>query len=218
MGAVMAEPRPQRWKRRKKARPQEILDAALGVFAQKGFARTRMEDIAQQAGVTKGTIYLYFENKEDVLKSLVRSSIGTTLDSAVANIDRFTGSSRDLLRTVLTAISRAILTDSRVVLPKIIVAESGAFPEMARFYRDEIIDKGLGLLAHVVERGIAHGEFRDVPNQHVTRICIAPLLVAAIWRTTFAQFDSEPYDYEGLIETHIDILLRGLAAQEGATA
>jgi AcrR family transcriptional regulator len=210
----MSEPRPQRWKRRKAARPQEILEAALGVFAQKGFARTRMEDIAQEAGVTKGTIYLYFENKEAVFKSLVGETIGSTLAQVIAQVERFEGSSGDLLRMALTAIGRFVLTSDRVVLPKIIIAEAGNFPDMVRFYRTEIIDKGLGVLTRVIERGMARGEFRAAPPEHVARLCIAPLLLGAFWRTTFAQFDTEPYDYEGLIATHIDILLRGLAPEE----
>ena len=213
----MEHDRPQRWKRRKAARPQEILDAALGVFARKGFARTRMDDIAQQAGVTKGTIYLYFDSKEAVFKRLIAESIGSTLGQVIAQADRFEGSSRDLMRMVLTAIGHFILTSDRVVLPKIIIAEAGNFPEMVRFYRTEIIDKGLAALGRVIVRGIARGEFRPVPSEHVARLCIAPLLLGAFWRTTFAQFDTEPYDYEGLIGTHLDILLRGLAADEGAS-
>lgn len=205
----------QRWKRRKAARPQEILEAAMGVFAEKGFARTRMDDIARKAGVTKGTIYLYFANKEAVFEELVRDSIGHALEQVLQSVERFEGSTRDLLRFALTAIGQFVLTSDRVVLPKIVIAEAGNFPQLVRFYRSEVIDRGLGVLTRVVARGIARGEFRPLPPEHVARLCIAPLLLAAFWRTTFAQFDAEPYDYQGLIQTHLDVLLRGLAAQEG---
>jgi AcrR family transcriptional regulator len=208
----MDEPGPQRWKRRKAARPQEILDAALGVFAEKGLARTRMDDIAERAGVTKGTIYLYFENKEAVFKTLIGESIGTALGQVIAQVDRFEGSSRDLLTLVLRAIGYFVLTSDRVVLPKIIIGEAGNFPELVRYYRTEIIDKGLAALGRVIARGIGRGEFRPVSSEQVARLCIAPLLLGAFWRTTFAQFDAEPFDYEGLIASHLDILLRGLAA------
>ncbi len=207
--------KPQRWKRRKAARPQEILEAALGVFAQKGFAGTRMDDIAREAGVTKGTIYLYFESKEAVFKSLVRESIGTKLGEVVDAMAQYQGASRDLLKMALTGIAQFVLTSDRVVLPKIAIAEAGNFPEIVRFYRTEIIDRGLGLLSQVLARGMARGEFRQLPLDHTARLCIAPLLLSAIWRTTFAQFDDAPYDYEGMIETHLDVLLRGLAAEEG---
>jgi hypothetical protein len=95
-------------------------------------------------------------------------------------------------------------------LPKIIVAESGNFPELARFYREEIIDKGLALLTGAIRHGIEQGEFRDVPVEHAARLCVAPVLLGAIWRATFAQFDAEPYDYKGLIDTHLDVLFCGL--------
>src|ERR1051325_8300417 len=110
-----------RWRRRKRARPQEILDAALAVFAEKGFTATRMDDIAVRAGVTKGTIYLYFPSKEDVFKSLVRESIGTTLSAVVASAGVFEGSARALLEFVLRNVGRFVLTSDRVVLPKIML-------------------------------------------------------------------------------------------------
>ncbi len=206
-----------RWRRRKDDRPQEILDAALACFAEKGFAATRMEDVAERAGVTKGTIYLYFKNKEDVFKALVRESIGTQLTQILDNIRNFDGSSRDLLRNALTVLGHFLQTSDRVVLPKIIIAEAGNFPELARFYREEIIEKGMGAMNSVIERGIARGEFRPVNSQHAVRLCIAPLLLGIMWRTTFAQFDTEPYDYQGLIDTHLDVLLRGLSADGDAS-
>lgn len=184
----------------------------MGVFAEKGFARTRMDDIARKAGVTKGTIYLYFENKDAVFKSLVRSSIGDQLGLVTMQVDAFEGPTRDLLQIALRAIGQFVLTSDRVVLPKIIIAEAGAFPELARFYRTEIIDKGLTLLGRILARGMERREFRTAQPEHVARLCIAPVLLAAFWRTTFAQFDDEPYDYQGLIDTHIDTLLRGIAA------
>jgi len=206
-----------RWSRRKQARPAEILDAALKVFAEKGFSGARMEDIAARAGVSKGTIYLYFDSKEAVFKTLVRESIGKTLAEVGRNAQAFEGPARELLRFVLAAAAKLLTQSDRVVLPKIIIAESGNFPELARFYREEIIDKGLALLSGLIQRGIAQGEFRALPVEHVARICIAPALLGAIWRTTFARFDAQPYDYQGLIDTHLDILLRGLA-KEGQAA
>ena len=204
-----------RWRRRKDARPAEILEAALAVFAEKGYAATRMDDIAQRAGVTKGTIYLYFESKEIVFRSLVQESIGATIQAATEAAQRFEGSSADLLRMILRGIGTFIRESDRVVLPKIFIAEAGNFPTLAEFYRREVVDRGLALLQSVIARGVAQGEFRPVAPEHVARLCIAPLLVAAFWRTTFAKFDDTPYDLNGLIETHIDVLLRGLAAERG---
>jgi AcrR family transcriptional regulator len=201
-----------RWRRRRDERPAEILEAALAVFADRGYAATRMEDIARRAGVTKGTIYLYFESKDAVFRSLVQESIGKTIGGLLTAVSQYEGPSSDLLQRVLRGIGSFIRTSDRVVLPKIIVAEAGNFPSLAEFYRREVIDKGLALLQSVIARGIARGEFREIPPEHAARLCIAPLLLAAFWRTTFATFDTDPYDLEGLIETHIDVLLRGLSS------
>jgi AcrR family transcriptional regulator len=203
---------PARWRRRKEARPQELLEAALAVFAEKGFSAARMEDISQRAGVTKGTIYLYFDGKEALFKALVRESLAPTVQGVVEQVRAYQGSSRDLLVLVLTTVGTFIRTSDRVVLPKIVLAEAGNFPEIVRFYREEIIDKGLGMLEQVIARGIARGEFRKMEPGHVARLCMAPILFAAMWRTTFAYLDMQPYDYEGLISTHIDTLLRGISA------
>lgn len=204
---------PKRWSRRREARPQEILDAALSVIAEKGFAAARMADVAQRAGVTKGTIYLYFPSKEELFKSLVRAAIGGTLEQVTAYADAYQGSARELLVSVLRTIGSVLRTSDRIVLPKIILAEAGNFPELVRFYRFEIIEKGLELFRGIVRRGIAQGEFREVPPEHVARLCVAPLLLGALWRATFAPFDPEPYDIGALIETHVDMLLSGLAKE-----
>ena len=201
-----------RWRRRKDARPAEILDAALAVFAEKGYSATRMDDIAQRAGVTKGTIYLYFQSKDAVFRSLVQESIGATIEGVTAAAESFEGSTAELLGMILRGIGTFVRTDDRVVLPKVMIAEAGNFPTLAEFYRREVIDRGLGLLTSVIARGIARGEFRPVAPEHAARLCIGPLLVAIFWRTTFGRFDAVPYDLDGLIETHIDVLLRGLSA------
>jgi AcrR family transcriptional regulator len=212
MPARTESPAAGRWSRRKEARPGEILDAAVAVFAEKGFAAARMEDIAKRAGVTKGTIYLYFPSKHDIFKSLVRDTLGATITDVSANAQTFEGSSSDLIQTILRAVGHLLNTSDRVVLPKIIIAEAGNFPELARFYREEIVDKGLGMITGAIERGIARGEFRKLPADHVARLCIAPILLSVIWRTSFSKFDKVPFDYPAFVETHLDVLLKGLAA------
>jgi AcrR family transcriptional regulator len=215
MSQAQTDPKSQaRWTRRKLARPSEILDAAVAVFAEKGFAAARMEDIARRAGVTKGTIYLYFQGKEDVFKTLVRESIVPTIAANTANAQRFEGKSSDLIRMVLTAISSFLFTSDRIVLPKIIISEAGNFPELARFYREEVVDRGLALITGIVERGIARGEFRNLPSDHVARLCMSPVLLVVMWRTSFARFDTTPFDFRAFVQTHIDVLLKGLARED----
>lgn len=185
----------------------------MTLFAEKGFAATSMDQIAMQAGVTKGTIYLYFDSKERIFRELIVAFIGTTISGIAQRVEQYQGSASDLLRIVLSAIGEFITTSDRAVLPKILIAEAGNFPEIVRFYRQEIIDKGLAMMSGIIRRGIERGEFRKVVPEHAARLCVAPLLLAAFWRTTFAQFDTEPYDYKGLIGTHIETLLRGLSPQ-----
>ncbi len=206
----------QRWTRRKQARPGEILDAALKVFAEKGYAGARMDDIARRAGVTKGTIYLYFENKEAVFKSLVREAVGAALATATADAASLEGSARTLLGMTLGTMGAILIDSDKVVLPKIVIAESANFPWLAEFYRFEVIEKGLGLLTSLIRHGIARGEFRPLPPEHVARLVVAPMLLSAIWRVTFERLDPQPYDHKGLIALHLDVLFRGLSP-EGAT-
>jgi len=203
----------QRWTRRKEERAPEILEAALACFAEKGFAGTRMDDIAARAGITKGTIYLYFESKEAVFKALARQSIGERIAAVTQQLQTAEGPAADQLRFVLSTLGHFAATSDRVVLPRVLLAEAGNFPELAEFWRKEIIDRGLGLFAMIIERGMARGEFRKLEPAHAARLCVAPLLIMILWRTLFGKFDAAPYDYQGLIETHIATLLQGLSAE-----
>ena len=206
----------QRWTRRKEERAPEILEAALASFAEKGFAGTRMDDIAARAGITKGTIYLYFESKEAVFKALARQSIGERIAAVTEQLKSADTPAADQLRFVIGALGHFASTSDRVVLARVLLAEAGNFPELAEFWRKEIIDRGLGLFESIIRRGVARGEFRKVVPGHAARLCVAPLLVMILWRTLFGKFDTEPYDYPGLIETHVTTLLQGLSAEGAA--
>lgn len=203
----------QRWQRRKDERAPEILGAALACFADKGFAATRMEDVAARAGITKGTIYLYFDSKAALFKALARQEIGVRMDEIAKGLQAFEGPSAELLRMVLSTVGHIVRTSDGVVLPKVMLAEVGQFPELAEFWRREIIDRGLGIFESIIRRGVMRGEFRAVQPAHAARLCVAPFLIVAFWRTVFARFDDTPYDYQGLVDSHIDTLLRGLAPE-----
>jgi hypothetical protein len=107
-----------------------------------------------------------------------------------------------------------MLSSNRAVLPKLIIAETGNFPELARFYKTEVTDRMLAIFEGVVRRGTERGEFREIDPMHGGRLIFQPAMFAAIWRASFGIFDSEPYDYQGLIETHLDVILRGFAAEK----
>lgn len=205
--APFAEPR---WRRRKAARPCELLEAALKTFADKGYAATRMEDIAHRAGVTKGTVYLYFPSKQAVLEALVKATLLPNLDRVEALLDAHQGPVAPLLTQILETVATRLAESDIIAIPKLIIAEAGNFPDIAAFYRREVIDRGTGLLARLYRAGIASGEFPDLDPQQVAKLIIAPVLIAGIWRVTFARFDAEPFDAAALIRRHAEILTRGL--------
>lgn len=200
-----------RWRRRKEARPSEILDAALPVFAEKGFSATRIDDIAQRAGVTKGTVYLYFPSKQAVFEALVRQAILPQVEALEALTAAHQGPVIPLIGQIFqeaaTRLRRELL-----VFPRLIIAEAGNFPEIVRFYHAEVISRAERLLAGLYARGVASGEFPDLDPRIVTKLVIAPMLLGAIWTTTIAQFEDRPLDLAALVRTHVDIFTRGLAA------
>lgn len=199
------------WQRRKQARPGEILEAALSVFAEKGFAAARMDDIALKAGVTKGTIYLYFPSKEEVFKSLAREHVSQNLVMAAAQAQQFEGSTFDFLRLFYERFVGLVLESEAAVLPKIIIGESGNFPELARFWREEVIEKAAAMMSGIIAKGIARGEIRNAPADHIAKLAMAPILMCIVWRTTFEKTSDVPFDYHAYLATHCDVFFRGLA-------
>jgi AcrR family transcriptional regulator len=198
-----------RWRRRKAARPAEILSAALDCFAERGFAATRLDDIAARAGVTKGTLYLYFPNKEELFKALVRQQL-------LPNIERLeaaaagSGSAAEVL-TQLVAVWAGHVAPSRIaVLPKLIIAEAGNFPDLARFYLHEVIDRAFALLRSVLRRGVESGEFRPMDVEHTTFCVVGPLLLSVLWKHSFDPHAAHPLDVAALGRAHLDTLLNGL--------
>jgi AcrR family transcriptional regulator len=206
----------RRWRRRKEARPAEILTAALAVFAERGFAAARLDDVAARAGITKGTLYLYFDGKEALFKAVVREGLLPNIAAIEAMARDFPGPTVDLVAQVLRAFGRVIAGTDVGAIPKLVIGESGNFPELARFYLDEVIRRGFALLTGVLSRGVARGEIRPLEVGSLVYLVVAPMLVAAVWRHTFERHGGEPLDVATLIETHIDVLRRGLAAGTSA--
>jgi AcrR family transcriptional regulator len=201
------------WQRRKQARPGEILEAALAVFAEKGFAAARMEDIAVKAGVTKGTIYLYFPSKEEVFKSLAREHVGQSLILATEQAEKYEGSAFEFLKFFYARFFEFVLQSDVAVLPKIIIGESGNFPELARFWREEVIEKAIDMLSGIIAKAIARGEIRDLPVDHIVKLALAPVLMCLVWHTTFEKTSDKEFNYPEYLATHCDVFFKGLAPQ-----
>ncbi len=198
-------------RRRKDTRPAELLDAALAVFAEKGFAAARMEDIAARAGAAKGTLYLYFPGKEAVFEALVRTLIVPNLDRAQAIAAAHVGPVTPLLRQVMPLLAGIIRDGRLVVLPRLLIGELHKFPELARFYKLTVADRALALIAGLHRRGVAQGEFRPQDSEAVARLVVAPVLMLAVWRAVFAPHEEHPFDPWRVLDAHVDTLLRGLA-------
>ncbi|MEO3472178.1 TetR/AcrR family transcriptional regulator [Roseomonas sp. CAU 1739] len=204
---------PRSRQRRKDARPAELLDAALDTFREKGFAGTRMEDIATRAGVSKGTIYLYFPSKEAVFEALVRTNLLPVIERIQAAMAVEKGSAAAQLRLLVGAFARATADARLIALPRLVLAEAGNFPDMARFYRQEVVGRGLALVAGILDQGVAAGEFRALDSQITARLFLAPMVLSALWRATFAAVEDAPLPAEAVLGQHIDLFLRAIAAE-----
>lgn len=205
----MANPSAVRWRRRKQARPAEILAAALASFKERGFAGTRLDDVAAKAGVTKGTIYLYYSNKEELFEAVVRSQVVPNLDrlEAVLAEPALAGV---LLQKIFSFWAKTIAPSPLSVIPKIVIAEAGNFPELARIFLEAVPHRMLRLIGSVIRRGIASGEFRPVDVDHVVYCVIGPLIFSVLWQHSLGPHDDRPLDVQAVCRAHLDLVLHGL--------
>lgn len=213
------EAEPAQRQRRKQARPQELLDAALGLFVEKGFAASRAEEVAQRAGVSKGTLYLYYPSKEELFKAVVRQKLSTLIAEGEELAAAFEGTSSDLLRLLLHTWWERIGETPAAGIHKIVLSEVRNFPELAQFYSDEVMIPADRLFCSAVQRGIDRGEFRPMPLHDVAHALIAPVIFMAIHRHSFGAcpvHGALDIDPSTLLDTQLDLLLRGLEVRDAA--
>lgn len=205
-------PNGPRWQRRPEARPDEILDAAQQVFGEVGFARTRLDEVARLAGVSKGTLYLYFDSKETLFREMVRASVVANLAEGEELVRTHQGSARDLL-VLLTTRMYSRMRDAGVArISRVVQAELGNFPELARFYFDEVILRARHLVREVLELGVASGEFRAEALAFGARGLPSLLVQTASVQCFFTQYDPEALNDDQAIEGLIDLYLNGVLA------
>ena len=202
-----------RWHRRKEARPGEIVAAALEVFVERGFEATKLADVARKAGVTKGTVYLYFESKEALFKAVVRETIVPVIAQGEALARSFTGSARELVERLVREYWRLVGETALAGIPKLMMAEAATFPELTRFYYEEVVTRGHRLMASVIERGIKNGEFRPVNVMVAAKLAMSPLMHDVVARLAFASCMPEGFNVRAYLDTHIDLYLHGIAKQ-----
>ena len=199
--------------RRPEARPGEILAAALDLFAERGFAATRLEDVAARAGLSKAAIYLYFPDKTALLGAVVDQTVSGNIAALTTTITEHRGPAAALLSEFLGR-AATLLGNSRVPdLAKLVIAESRAHPEIGRLWLEHVIHRAFPLVCGLIERGIAAGEFRRVDPAMTARCVVAPLLLAALWRSVFEPLGGDPLDIDALAAHHADLMLAGLAVR-----
>ncbi|WP_061536986.1 TetR/AcrR family transcriptional regulator [Collimonas arenae] len=206
-----------RWERRKEARPQELLAAALDVFVERGFAATRLGDVAALAGVSKGTLYLYFENKEELFKAVVRENLLPVLDEAEDIIDGHNGHSADLFREIIFGWWERIGATKLAGITKLMMAESGNFPDLVTFYREEVSMRGDAMIVRMLQRGVDRGDFRAINVRQVANVVIAPVIMLMMWQQPFNTCHVETISAEDYLNSFIDLCLNGLLSQPSPT-
>lgn len=205
---ALARPR----QRRKSARPQELLDAALGLFVERGLAHTRAEDVAALAGVSKGTLYLYYPSKDDLFKAVVRQHLTEMIVAGEDLFARHNGSMSELLHKLGDTWWERVGASRAAGLLIVMLAESKHFPDLAQFYLDEVVTPSHALVAKIIQKGIDVGEFRPMNVMSAVQALIAPLQFLLIYRegTAVCAVQDVSMEPEVFIHTQIDLLLHGL--------
>ncbi len=212
----MLDPGEPKFRRRKAARPGEIVEAALAVFAERGFAAAKLDDIARRAGVSKGALYLYFETKEEIFRAVVAQAIAPNVQMIRAVIAAHPGPLSDLLR--LVAGRAGVLMETLPVggVLKMVIAEAGNFPELARVWHDDLVAHILGAMTDAIRAAQGRGEVRPGDPRMYALELIAPMLVGVIWRETFAPVGAQPFDLPALALQHAETMIEGLKNREVA--
>lgn len=210
--AALAQRLPGVRQRRKAARPHELLEAALTLFVEKGLAATRTEDVARLAGVSKGTLYLYYPSKDALFKAVVHTYLAQVIAVGTEMADRFDGPAAELLPLLAHTWWAQVGSSKAAALMILIMTEASAFPDLAQYYVDEVVAPSHALLARVVQRGIDRGEFRQMDVTSVVQALIAPAQFLVLYRqcTAVCAANPVPLDPERFMQTQIELLLRGL--------
>lgn len=202
-----------RWRRRKEERPSEILQAALKAFSKKGFAATKLDYVAKEAGVSKGTLYLYFEGKEALFKAVVKEFVLPQIAKAEEQAEHYDGPIKALMAKLLEQWQTNVLETDLSGISKIIIAEASNFPDLATFYLENVIQRTRLFVANLIALGIKRGEFRVCDPKYAARAFLTPMVFSAIWQHSLAPFDDD-YDVNEYLGFHLDIFLRGISKDQ----
>lgn len=197
----MPEPR---FRRRKEDRPKEITAAALAAFAERGYAATRVDDVAKRAGVSKGLLYLYFKTKEDLFKAVIRSFVVPRIDALTAIIDSSEMSAEDFLRGPFLEFAKTLPGSPISILVRLMIAEGPKHPDLLQFYWDNVVSRGLSAITVLLERGVQNGEFRRTVVNDLPHLFIMPVMFSVIFKLLF---EKQCPDTDVMIEAQVDLLI-----------
>lgn len=204
-----------RRERRKEARPGELLDAALDLFVEKGFAATRSEEVAARAGVSKGTLFLYFPSKEELFKAVVRENISGRFAEWNQEFETFQGSSADMVRHCMRIWLERIALTPASGITKLMISEARNFPELAAFYQQEVIQPATALIRRILQRGVDSGEFRPLDVELSTYSLVAPMLFLIMMKHSLGACmpPDAVLDPERYVAVQVENLLSGLCTR-----
>ena len=209
-----ANPEPPRRQRKPEQRPEQILDAALLVFRRQGFGAARMEDVATQAGISKGTIYLYFDSKTTLLEALIERAMAPVAARLQAMASAAPeGPVEPVLRAMLGFAAARLQDPDAAAVPLLVIGEAGRFAALARHYRERVIEVGLGAVTALIERAVRSGEFGPLDAALAARSLVAPVLLQAVWNGVFARPEDDPTDPQALVDQHLALFLHGARAR-----
>jgi AcrR family transcriptional regulator len=208
---------PPKRRRRKTDRPAEIIASALNVFADKGFAAAKLEDIARLAGISKGTLYLYFETKEEMFRAVVATAFAADFEKMEAFANGFEGPIAQLFPIVLSHIA-ALAANSRLpAIAKMVIAESRNFPDLARIWHDDIVSRVLDTLTKSIARGQKSGELVSGDARLHAFSLVGPMVMALLFREVFAKTAGNPPDLQALALQHSRTVIHGLQGSTTTT-
>ncbi|MGI9261431.1 MAG: TetR/AcrR family transcriptional regulator [Woeseiaceae bacterium] len=203
----MPEPR---YQRRKEDRPAEIAEAAMQTFAEKGYAATKVEEVARRAGVSKGLLYLYFKTKEELFKAVVRNFVSPHLDSLVDITESSDLSATGFLNGPFLEFAKTVPKSPARRLILLMVAEGHKHPDLVEWYWKNVVSRGISTLKTVIDKGVENGEFRPSTLQDFPHLLVSPVLFSTVFTNLF-----EPHanlDTDRFIEAHVELMLNSIKA------
>ena len=199
----------RRGEERKAHRYEQILAAAFEVFAAHGYEATRIDEVARRARIAKGTIYLYFRDKEHLFRAMVRSLLTRRFDAVAGS---FQGTAEQLLRELQSRMYSQVVKNEKVrSIVRLLIAEGGRFPQLVEIYHREIIAPGMKAVRQALQQGIASGEFRQTAAVEFPQLLAAPGVLAIVWRLLHGE--RHRLDLDAYSKAHAEFALSSLRKQ-----